>query len=217
MRVDDGGNATMFDSVAQRVVGSLLGRMTGGTLELVDESGAERFGTSRSRSGAPASTRAWTCTTRVCYAACCATVASGSASRTPTVGGTPTTSPAFSGWRTGTSRARIRVPGSDHRVARPSSTRSRGCVPPTSNATCDNIHAHYDVGNELFRRVLDDTMMYSCAIFESPDDSLADRLAAQARPARVDAAAEPGRPGARDRHRLGRFRGPRRPITTDAR
>ncbi len=37
----------------------------------------------------------------------------------------------------------------------------------------DNIHAHYDVGNDLFRRVLDETMMYSCAIFEEPGEPLA--------------------------------------------
>ena len=35
-----------------------------------------------------------------------------------------------------------------------------------------NIHAHYDLGNELFQRLLDPTMMYSCAIFESPGVSL---------------------------------------------
>lgn len=31
-----------------------------------------------------------------------------------------------------------------------------------------NIHAHYDLGNELFALFLDDTMTYSCGIFESP-------------------------------------------------
>ena len=29
-----------------------------------------------------------------------------------------------------------------------------------------NIAAHYDLGNELFERMLDPTMMYSCAVFE---------------------------------------------------
>ena len=37
-----------------------------------------------------------------------------------------------------------------------------------------NIRAHYDVGNEFFRRILDDSMMYSCAVFDSPDASLGD-------------------------------------------
>jgi cyclopropane-fatty-acyl-phospholipid synthase len=35
-----------------------------------------------------------------------------------------------------------------------------------------NISAHYDLGNELFRLFLDDTMMYSCAIFDQPQASL---------------------------------------------
>ncbi|MGM0450226.1 MAG: class I SAM-dependent methyltransferase [Pseudomonadota bacterium] len=35
-----------------------------------------------------------------------------------------------------------------------------------------NIEAHYDLGNELFERFLDPTMMYSAAIFPSPDSSL---------------------------------------------
>jgi cyclopropane-fatty-acyl-phospholipid synthase len=37
-----------------------------------------------------------------------------------------------------------------------------------------NISAHYDVGNDLFRLMLDETMMYSCALFERPDMSLAE-------------------------------------------
>jgi cyclopropane-fatty-acyl-phospholipid synthase len=35
-----------------------------------------------------------------------------------------------------------------------------------------DIHAHYDLGNELFELMLDDSMMYSCAYFERPDMSL---------------------------------------------
>jgi cyclopropane-fatty-acyl-phospholipid synthase len=34
------------------------------------------------------------------------------------------------------------------------------------------IAAHYDLGNELFSLFLDSTMMYSCAIFESPQTTL---------------------------------------------
>lgn len=37
-----------------------------------------------------------------------------------------------------------------------------------------NIAAHYDLGNEFFRLMLDETMMYSCAYFERPDASLAE-------------------------------------------
>ena len=35
-----------------------------------------------------------------------------------------------------------------------------------------NIAAHYDLGNEMFALFLDDTMMYSCAIFDHPQASL---------------------------------------------
>jgi cyclopropane-fatty-acyl-phospholipid synthase len=37
-----------------------------------------------------------------------------------------------------------------------------------------NIAAHYDLGNEFFRIWLDDSMMYSCAIFDRDDASLAE-------------------------------------------
>jgi cyclopropane-fatty-acyl-phospholipid synthase len=35
-----------------------------------------------------------------------------------------------------------------------------------------NISAHYDLGNDFFRLMLDDTLMYSCAIFASPQTTL---------------------------------------------
>ena len=35
-----------------------------------------------------------------------------------------------------------------------------------------DIAAHYDLGNALFRRMLDPTMTYSCAVFDAPDTSL---------------------------------------------
>jgi len=37
-----------------------------------------------------------------------------------------------------------------------------------------NIAAHYDLGNDFFSLFLDDTMTYSCGIFERPENSLAD-------------------------------------------
>ena len=37
-----------------------------------------------------------------------------------------------------------------------------------------NIAYHYDLGNDLFELMLDETMTYSCAIFERPDELLAD-------------------------------------------
>ncbi len=37
-----------------------------------------------------------------------------------------------------------------------------------------NIEAHYDLGNDFYRLFLDETMAYSSAVFESPDQSLAE-------------------------------------------
>lgn len=35
-----------------------------------------------------------------------------------------------------------------------------------------HIQSHYDLGNDFFKAFLDDSLLYSCAIFESCDDSL---------------------------------------------
>ena len=53
--------------------------------------------------------------------------------------------------------------------ARPRSNRRQGL-----RAARRNIAAHYDLGNELFELMLDSTMTYSCALFERPDEPLAD-------------------------------------------
>jgi cyclopropane-fatty-acyl-phospholipid synthase len=37
-----------------------------------------------------------------------------------------------------------------------------------------NIEYHYDLGNDLFRLMLDETMTYSCAVFERHDEPLAE-------------------------------------------
>lgn len=37
-----------------------------------------------------------------------------------------------------------------------------------------NVAAHYDLGNEFFALMLDETMMYSCAYFERPEATLAE-------------------------------------------
>jgi cyclopropane-fatty-acyl-phospholipid synthase len=42
-----------------------------------------------------------------------------------------------------------------------------------------NIAAHYDLGNELYQLMLDDTMAYSCAIFPRADATLAEGSAAK--------------------------------------
>ena len=42
----------------------------------------------------------------------------------------------------------------------------------TRRGSRDNIAAHYDLGNEFFRTFLDDNLMYSSAIFATPDETL---------------------------------------------
>jgi cyclopropane-fatty-acyl-phospholipid synthase len=42
-----------------------------------------------------------------------------------------------------------------------------------------NIAAHYDLGNEFFRLFLDESLMYSCAVFERDDATLSEASAAK--------------------------------------
>ncbi len=42
----------------------------------------------------------------------------------------------------------------------------------TRSGSRRNIAAHYDLGNEFFQQFLDDTMAYSCGIFERPESTL---------------------------------------------
>jgi cyclopropane-fatty-acyl-phospholipid synthase len=42
----------------------------------------------------------------------------------------------------------------------------------TKNGSRRNIAAHYDLGNDFFRLFLDDTLMYSCALFDTPQTGL---------------------------------------------
>ena len=45
----------------------------------------------------------------------------------------------------------------------------------------ENIHDHYDLGNRFFPLFLDDSMTYSCALFESQDQPLNEAQAAKYR------------------------------------
>ena len=49
----------------------------------------------------------------------------------------------------------------------------------TRRGSASNIHAHYDLGNEFFGLMLDDTMAYSCGTFESPASSMQDASVAK--------------------------------------
>ncbi|MES1259466.1 MAG: cyclopropane-fatty-acyl-phospholipid synthase family protein [Gemmatimonadota bacterium] len=49
----------------------------------------------------------------------------------------------------------------------------------TRRGARSNIRAHYDLGNEFFKLFLDDTMTYSCGLFDRPDASLHDASTAK--------------------------------------
>jgi cyclopropane-fatty-acyl-phospholipid synthase len=51
----------------------------------------------------------------------------------------------------------------------------------TKDKARENISAHYDLGNDLYRLFLDETMTYSGAVFETPDMTLADAQRAKYR------------------------------------
>jgi cyclopropane-fatty-acyl-phospholipid synthase len=45
-------------------------------------------------------------------------------------------------------------------------------IPHTPPRDHDNVHRHYDLGNEFYRLWLDEHLVYTCAYFESPEQSL---------------------------------------------
>jgi cyclopropane-fatty-acyl-phospholipid synthase len=55
-----------------------------------------------------------------------------------------------------------------------------------------NIAAHYDLGNEFYRLFLDESMTYSSAVFETPDESLAEAQRNKYRRMAERAGVEPG-------------------------
>ncbi|MGD2046006.1 MAG: cyclopropane-fatty-acyl-phospholipid synthase family protein [Gemmatimonadota bacterium] len=65
------------------------------------------------------------------------------------------------------------------RLARPALAAIRLWNRNTRRGSARNIHAHYDLGNEFFASFLDDTMTYSCGIFETGRSSLRDASVAK--------------------------------------
>jgi len=55
------------------------------------------------------------------------------------------------------------------RVVAPFLSWAEGWTPKRSKA---NVHAHYDLGNDLYRLFLDQDLQYSCAYFAKPNASL---------------------------------------------
>jgi cyclopropane-fatty-acyl-phospholipid synthase len=59
-----------------------------------------------------------------------------------------------------------------HPLLAPAQRAGRCLARNTPRRSRRQIAAHYDLGNELFELFLDETMMYSCAVFERPDATL---------------------------------------------
>ena len=66
-------------------------------------------------------------------------------------------------------------------VARLAAARPRLALPNSRPRAERNIHYHYDLGNDLYRLFLDESLTYSCAIFEHPGQPLADAQQAKYR------------------------------------
>lgn len=67
-----------------------------------------------------------------------------------------------------------------HGSARPSLVRRLGMyVPHTLHRDRRNVQHHYDLGNDFYALWLDDRMLYTCAYFESPDQTLEDAQVAK--------------------------------------
>ncbi len=79
-----------------------------------------------------------------------------------------------------------------------------------------NIAAHYDLGNDFYRLFLDETMTYSSAVFESPDQSLADAQRNKYRRIAEGAGLARGHARPRDRLRAGAASPCTRPASSAA-
>jgi cyclopropane-fatty-acyl-phospholipid synthase len=165
--------AATMTSIARTVVHALLARAAGGSLEVDDPWGTRRFGDRGPGARSPIAARIRVADSRF-Y---------GRLLREGSVG--LGESYADGWWDADDLTAVLRLahrtisrtyPALDalHRIVRPvlDPLTSRGRRPDRRRDR-RNVRAHYDLGNELFEHLLDESMMYSCAIFESPDVSLA--------------------------------------------
>lgn len=162
------------ERAARTIVGQLLGHLRGGTVELTDSTGRTTSGSpDPTGSGPPIHARIDVHDPRVYERV----LRHGSIG----LGGSYA-----DGWwdtddltgflrlalrslrRTHTRRDRL------HRLASPVIDPIARLRRPDPRRDARHVREHYDLGNEFFRSVLDETMAYSCAIFEQPDLSLAE-------------------------------------------
>jgi cyclopropane-fatty-acyl-phospholipid synthase len=171
--VPAGGEPTGLDRAARAAVMRLLGAVTGGRLAVEDGDGNERFGRwavdehARSPLGA---------TVRVHHPGTYRRIL-----RRGSVG--LGESYAEGWWDTDDLATTLRLMNRAVRRADPYrqavgrftgplTDRLRSLRPASRRRDRTNIHAHYDLGNDFFTGLLDETMAYSCGIFPSPDAPL---------------------------------------------
>jgi cyclopropane-fatty-acyl-phospholipid synthase len=154
------------DALARAGVGTVLGRLRNGRIDVVEGARERSFGT------ADAELRATV------------TINDPAAWRDPLHGSVGLGEGYVAGrWETDDLVALIRIAarelqgmdGVRHAVTRPRGVwhRLRGLVPEnTRTGARRNISAHYDLGNDLFAAFLDERMMYSCAYFPEAGASL---------------------------------------------
>ena len=79
----------------------------------------------------------------------------------------------------------------------------------TRSQSREDIRRHYDLGNDLFALMLDETLMYSAAYFQTPQTSLHEASIAKLELVCDKLDLQRRGPRDRDRRRLGRLRHPR--------
>jgi cyclopropane-fatty-acyl-phospholipid synthase len=166
MAASSGTRRGAGDALARTAVGTLLGRLRNGQVEVVEGSRRHTFGPDGADLHATV------------------TINHPAAWRGPLRGSVGLGEGYVDGlWETDDLVTLIRIAARELReldglrglIARPRSLvhRLRHLVPEnTPNGARKNISAHYDLGNDLFASFLDERMMYSCAYFPSPEAGL---------------------------------------------
>ncbi len=163
------GQASLAQRLARSALCAALARIEHGELRLIDADGEYRFG----RQDAAATLRA---TLRIADMSFYAETA---------FGGSVGAGEAYirGSWSCDDLTALIRImirnraamsglEGGFARLSRPIYKLFHFLNRNTRQGSARNIAAHYDLGNDLYRLMLDETMAYSCGIFERPDSTL---------------------------------------------
>ena len=161
------------EAIARRIVFRLFSQIAGGTLEVADPYGTARFGSPRpSPAEMPVRARVTVHDPRF-YAR---VLRSGSVGLGEAYADGWWDTPDLAGVLRLAHRSLRRTHSARdhaHRLVRPIVDPIARLRSVDKTRDRQNVRAHYDLGNELFQHVLDDSMMYSCAVFESMDDTLA--------------------------------------------